>query len=64
MVVPFGNALHVSGTDATALAAALRTHAGRADLRIREVAPGLEDVFIHLMRETHDPAGEPPGPPS
>ena len=60
MVVPFGNALHVSGTDATALAAALRTHAGRADLRIREVAPGLEDVFIHLMRDMNEGARRDP----
>jgi len=61
MVVPFGNALHVSGTDAAALAAALRTHAERKELRIREVQPGLEDVFIHLMREAHDPRGESSG---
>jgi ABC-2 type transport system ATP-binding protein len=36
MVAPFGNTLHVSGTDRAALEAAL--------------APSLEDVFIHLMR--------------
>jgi ABC-2 type transport system ATP-binding protein len=48
-VVPFGNALHVSGTDADALAACT------ADLRVdprwtwTPAAPGLEDVFIQLM---------------
>ena len=49
MVVPFGNALHVSGTDARALEAALAPLMARADLSVHEVAPGLEDVFIHLM---------------
>jgi ABC-2 type transport system ATP-binding protein len=49
MVVPFGNALHVSGTDAPALERSLAPYRARPDLRLREVAPGLEDVFIHLM---------------
>jgi ABC-2 type transport system ATP-binding protein len=49
MVVPFGNALHVSGTDAKALAASIGPVAARAGIRVHEVAPGLEDVFIHLM---------------
>jgi ABC-2 type transport system ATP-binding protein len=49
MVVPFGNALHVSGTDAQALAAALRPLASRAGVRMKPVEAGLEDVFIHLM---------------
>ena len=49
MVVPFGNALHVSGTDARALEGALAPLMARDDLAVREVAPGLEDVFIHLM---------------
>jgi ABC-2 type transport system ATP-binding protein len=50
MVAPFGNALHVSGTDRAALERAMgevRRHAG---VEAREVPPGLEDVFIHLMR--------------
>jgi ABC-2 type transport system ATP-binding protein len=49
MVVPFGNALHVSGTDARALEASLGPIAKRAGLTVHKVAPGLEDVFIHLM---------------
>jgi ABC-2 type transport system ATP-binding protein len=49
MVVPFGNALHVSGTDAKALAASIGPVAARAGLQVHHVAPGLEDVFIHLM---------------
>ncbi len=50
MVVPFGNALHVSGTDAGRLEAALAPLAERPGLRVRRVEPGLEDVFIHLMK--------------
>jgi ABC-2 type transport system ATP-binding protein len=48
-VVPFGNALHVSGTDASRLAdctAGLRSDP-RWDWQPAE--PGLEDVFIQLM---------------
>jgi ABC-2 type transport system ATP-binding protein len=50
MVAPFGNTLHVSGTDRAALEATLATIAGREGVAVREVAPSLEDVFIHLMR--------------
>jgi ABC-2 type transport system ATP-binding protein len=50
MVAPFGSALHVSGTDRAALEAALAPVGARAGLELREVAPSLEDVFIHLMR--------------
>jgi ABC-2 type transport system ATP-binding protein len=48
-VVPFGNALHVSGTDAGKLAAC--TAGLRADPRWhwQPAEPGLEDVFIQLM---------------
>jgi len=71
MVAPFGNALHVSGTDRAALERAVSEVAGRPGLEVREVAPTLEDVFIHLMREAgesarpekgarHDFAGVPP----
>ena len=51
MVVPFGAALHVSGTDAKALADSLAPIGRREGLRVREVESGLEDVFIHLMAE-------------
>ena len=62
MVAPFGNALHVSGTDRAALLAALAALEGRAGIVVREVAPGLEDVFIHLMQglgEAARPAAQP-----
>jgi ABC-2 type transport system ATP-binding protein len=55
-VVPFGAALHVSGTDAAALGQALEPIARRRGLRVRSVPPGLEDVFIHLMRDVGEPA--------
>ena len=51
MVAPFGNALHVSGTDRAALERAVSEVARKPGLEVREVAPTLEDVFIHLMRE-------------
>jgi ABC-2 type transport system ATP-binding protein len=50
MVAPFGQTLHVSGTDRCALEAAIQPY--RHDpYRWREAEPTLEDVFIHLMRE-------------
>ena len=51
MTAPFGEALHVSGTDRSALEAAIQPYR-RAPFRWTEVPPTLEDVFIHLMR-TH-----------
>ena len=56
MVAPFGNALHVSGIDRAALARALEGVAQRPGLQVREVAPSLEDVFIHLMRDVGESA--------
>jgi ABC-2 type transport system ATP-binding protein len=50
MVAPFGNTLHVSGTDRAALAASVEPFAKRPGVQVREVAPSLEDVFIHHMR--------------
>jgi ABC-2 type transport system ATP-binding protein len=49
MVAPFGQALHVSGTDRKALEQAIAPFR-RAPYRWTEVAPTLEDVFINLMR--------------
>jgi ABC-2 type transport system ATP-binding protein len=58
MVVPFGNALHVSGRDAAALESTIAGLRGRPGLAFVRAAPGLEDVFIHLMRNVADqPAG-------
>ena len=51
--VPFGTALHVSGSDRPALEAALRPWQ-REPFIWREVAPSLEDVFIQLMDASED----------
>jgi ABC-2 type transport system ATP-binding protein len=62
MVAPFGNALHVSGTDPGALAAAVGGYENQGGIAVREVAPSLEDVFIHLMQglgESARPAAQP-----
>jgi ABC-2 type transport system ATP-binding protein len=50
MAVPFGNRLHVSGTDAATLKRTMAEVAARPGLAVREVDSSLEDVFIHLMR--------------
>jgi ABC-2 type transport system ATP-binding protein len=49
MVAPFGQALHVSGTDRAKLEAAIGPYR-REPYRWAEVPPSLEDVFIDLMR--------------
>ena len=58
MVAPFGVTVHVSGTDAAALEAAIapwRARDGGDDgLSWRPIAPTLEDVFIHLMAQARD----------
>lgn len=51
MTAPFGEVLHVSGTDRAALEKAIAPFR-RDPYRWTEVPPSLEDVFIHLMR-TH-----------
>jgi len=45
----FGTVLHVSGHDRNALENALRPLRGLEGYEIREAAPSLEDVFIHLQ---------------
>lgn len=55
MVAPFGNTLHVTGTDAGKLAAAVKA-VRRDGIRVRQVDPTLEDVFIHLMRDLNESA--------
>ena len=65
MVAPFGNTLHVSGTDRAALERSIKEVASRPGLKVHDVPPTLEDVFIHLMRDLgekgvrHDFAGVP-----
>jgi ABC-2 type transport system ATP-binding protein len=46
--VAFGNELHVSGVDAAALGRAIAPFR-TPEYLWREIGPGLEDVFIHLM---------------
>lgn len=53
-IVPFGNILHVSGTDAEALQSALAVVLENPDYRCRQEQASLEDVFIHLMNQTVD----------
>ena len=49
-VVAFGNALHVSGSDRTRLAATATDRHADPGVAWREAQPSLEDVFIHTMR--------------
>ena len=60
MVAPFGNALHVSGTERAKLEESMASIAGRPGIDVHEVPPSLEDVFIHLMRGLGD---RPPNDP-
>ena len=45
----FGSTLHAAGMDRVALEQATRSPDGGGALNWHEVAPGLEDVFIHLL---------------
>ena len=54
MVAPFGNSLHVSGSDAAALEAAIAPYRDRPGLVWQRAAPSLEDVFIDLMGRARD----------
>ncbi len=49
-VAAFGTALHVTGSDRASLDAALAPFKAEPGREWHEVAAGLEDVFIHLMR--------------
>ena len=51
MVAPFGNTLHVSGTERATLEKSIQEVTGREGVSVRAVDPTLEDVFIHLMRD-------------
>jgi ABC-2 type transport system ATP-binding protein len=50
-VASFGNVLHVTGPNRDLLKAALAPVMDQPGRHWREVEPGLEDVFIHLMRD-------------
>ena len=45
----------MSGTDAAALEASVGARRSAAGLRATRIEPGLEDVFIHLMRGAPEP---------
>jgi ABC-2 type transport system ATP-binding protein len=49
-VTAFGNTLHVTGEDKAGLATAIAPYRGDHRLAWKETQPGLEDVFIHLMK--------------
>jgi len=50
--VPFGDTLHVSGSDAAVLEAAIAPFQSPPN-EWRPTESGLEDIFIHLMEQTH-----------
>jgi len=52
--VAFGETLHVTGKDPTALEASLRAATSGGDHAQRAVATSLEDVFIHLIQRATD----------
>ena len=54
MAAPFGASLHVAGTDAGALEAAIAPWRDTPGLTWQRTQPSLEDVFIHLMRNAKD----------
>ncbi len=54
LVVPFGTRLHVTHDGGADLADWLASHAADLDCRAQEIASGLEDLFISLMRREGD----------
>jgi ABC-2 type transport system ATP-binding protein len=59
--VAFGNALHVSGTDADALRSTLAALGRETGARVEPIPTGLEDAFIYLMKGAPPEPGEPQG---
>jgi ABC-2 type transport system ATP-binding protein len=53
-VVPFGNTLHVSGTNAELLNRAVAPFQALPDYHWAPTPPGLEDVFIQLIEQAKD----------
>jgi ABC-2 type transport system ATP-binding protein len=49
-VTAFGNTLHVTGEDEAALQRAIAPFLEQPEFHWKKAQPGLEDVFIHLMR--------------
>jgi len=54
MVAPFGNSLHVSGRDRTALEATIAPWREDNRFHWQQSEPSLEDVFIELMTRSKD----------
>ncbi len=53
--VAFGSLLHVSGTDAAAIEETIAPfHTGQYEWH--SITPGMEDVFVHLMKKSQDKA--------
>ncbi|HET9700113.1 MAG TPA: ABC transporter ATP-binding protein, partial [Burkholderiales bacterium] len=53
-VVPFGNILHVSGSDPVLLDDAIAPYQRQPRWRWTRSQAGLEDAFIHLMDSARD----------
>jgi ABC-2 type transport system ATP-binding protein len=65
MVAPFGDRLHVSGAEVATLrntVLALADKMGGKDLTVKEIPPGLEDVFIHFISGSENPGDGRSGP--
>ena len=61
-VAAFGTALHVTGSNREQLRAELAPLTTTPGWTWQEVEPGLEDVFIHLMRDAVEAPGARPRP--
>jgi ABC-2 type transport system ATP-binding protein len=55
---PFGDSLHISGTDASALESAIAPYRGRAGYEWTKTEPSLEDAFIHFMGSMEKKTGD------
>ena len=52
---PFGDSIHVTlepGSDPRQLVSALAA-AGLTGVKVEEIVPGIEDVFLELMKKVH-----------
>jgi ABC-2 type transport system ATP-binding protein len=63
LVTRFGNAIHISGHDPQLLEKAVLPYLQRPEIRASVGLPALEDVFIHLMRQSADNFAPSPGAP-
>ena len=54
----FGNALHITSSDEAKLESEIAPLRAQPGYNWQRIEPGLEDVFIHLMRRRDEPAGE------